>query len=494
MLFRLALGTFARCSILKPRRKRLLSLGKRASLFGGVLSLVGSFLSGCQCESSAPGSNSTKEASSPPLVARCVRSPRQLTLRPAKSEVESNGDWMVGHADFAAVDAPFSVEVGQGVGFEGGFWITALRAHSAGHEALLAHLDGSGLPVGPVRSLGVVSGQIRPPHLVVSGDLDGKSELIVTLQQPKSGGFELQIARLSGVAEEPLKWRQGPFQAADESNNYDVAARSNSMLVAWDEWSKLSRRGVALVSYLGQTEGQAPSELPEPRPLSRIDSDAEAPRIVVRPGGYWAAWIVNAARPLSSAVYAPSSTAPENPSAKVRASLAFGKRWIELLALDERGHKVGKTLRITSLEQRVVAFDLRTAQDGNAWVVWRAGAPSPAAGGGTLSVVAATLGGQLQSYPVPFEGLGAGEPSWISAEGADETWLTFADDRDRIQVLPLSGFPLVEEPWPLDSELLGATVLAARSKTFLFALPRGRQVELTTGQCGRAAASRPKVE
>ena len=105
----------------------------------------------------------------------------------------------------------------------------------------------------------------------------------------------LEIARLDGAA----LVREGAIvQQADESLAYDVAWPSSggngAPLVAWDEDAPmapgqiLADRGVVKVQVIGAGK---------PRVASPDTSDAEAPRLLARRGGYWLAWLARRPEP-----------------------------------------------------------------------------------------------------------------------------------------------------------------------------------------------------
>jgi hypothetical protein len=210
--------------------------------------------------------------------------------------------------------------------------------------------------------------------------------------------------------------------------------------------------------------------------------DAEAPRISARPGGYWLAWLVNATAASTGRVYDPGEEAKD----RVGTGTAYNARWLSLVSLDARGKPIGEARRLTARQGRVVGYDLATGPSGNAWLTWRQDAPTPGASGGRIAIAEVGAAGGPIIRSIRDEDVGAGEPNWLFASGAASRWLTFPDARDQTVLLSVESFAKLGAPLLLGPELEGAGALAARGEELLFAVPRGRALELFPATCRRA--------
>jgi hypothetical protein len=401
------------------------------------------------------------------------------------------------HFDAAAepepdVDLPFSVEPGMALELGSAFFATALRHEPHGNVALLARLSPGGGPAPAMLELARLEGDVPPPRLAVDGaDLLVAIEEIMGDPRTPASGYRVRLARLPAAAlagplppAESLQWHDGPSASRDESNAFDfAAAEPGGALFTWDDWPHGESHGRVYVQTIaGDGRSGAPSA------VSSALVDAEEPRLVARPGGYWLAWLVDVAsaqgrarsydpgEPETSAA-AGASNAPANPSGN-------GARGIEVLALDAAGQPAGNVRRIRTDSARVVGYDLTTNAAGNAWLVWRQDASSAGAAGGRVLMAEVQSDGPHEIVPVREDDVGSGEPTWLGAASpAGAPWLTFPDQRDRTLLVP-AGYPQpAAPPLVLAAELQGAAALAAVSGRVLFAQPRGRSLELFVAAC-----------
>jgi hypothetical protein len=160
-----------------------------------------------------------------------------------------------------------------------------------------------------------------------------------------------------------------------------------------------------------------------------------------------------------------------------------------VIALDGAGQPVGNVRRIRTETARVVGYDLTTNAAGNAWLVWRQDAPSAGAAGGRVLMAEVQSDGPHETLVLREEDVGSGEPSWLaSSSGSQLPWLTFPDQRDRTLLLAVDYPRPPAEPLELAVDLRGAAALAVAAGQVLFALPRGRALELFSAACQRELA------
>jgi hypothetical protein len=483
-------------------------------------------MAGCRCAGEAPPAPTASAAGAAAVAAPqfrrdCGFAGTVLTLQPSGA---AGGAVLQARAQRSAspdadpdpdsnVDLPFSVEPGMAVEHAGRFYATALRHESRGSVALLVRLGG-GEPA--TLELGRVEGDVPPPRLTLDGD-----DVLVSTEEAAGSTYRVRVARLprgefSGDASkneaskneasknEALRWQEGPRPSRDESNAYDLAAARGRVTFAWDDFPKGESHGRVYVSNLAADAAGASA----PSAVSGADVDAEEPRIAARPGGYWLAWLVDVANASGRArVYdpgeadegsasagaagvaaakaagargaqPPAGAAGAGPSSGPGKAGAYGARGIEVLPLDEAGKPAGNVRRIRTGDARVVGYDLVTSAAGQAWLVWRQDAPSPGASGGRVLMAEVQSEGPREALLVSDEDVGSGAPGWLPIGGSSNALLTFPDQRDRTLLLHMSLPNPLPQPLELAPEVQGAAALAAASGQVLFALPRGRALEL----------------
>jgi hypothetical protein len=324
-------------------------------------------------------------------------------------------------------------------------------------------------------------GEVSAPRLASNGKLT-----LVALQEATAGGHQVRLGRLADSGE-VSDWVTSPHQAADESSAFDVAVGSGRALLVWDEWSASENRGSARIASIELRSGAAAAAALR---LSDDATDAESPRIVPRADGFWVTWIANAPLGPGERQFYDPDRGEETAAELSQASLSHGARWLEALAVDDRGRASSRVLRITPADARVVGYDLIATEDGEVLVVWRQGAPSPSADGGQIAALRLTPGGPGDVTWIREGELGAGSPALIPSGLARAPWLTFPDSSDALRLLRLSpeaasGPPSTEIalPWT------GSVVLAAgHEQPLLVALPRAHGVELSLVRCAAGRA------
>jgi hypothetical protein len=432
----------------------------RASFAGALL--VCAFAGGCRCSEGAAPKPAPAPASD---VTLCARGPGQLTLSP--SDASQDGKW----GD--VTDLPFAVEVGVGAVHGRDFYVTALRSEARGASELLARL-GAGAQESELIELGRVQGDAAPARIAARG-----SDVIAALLEPAAGQRKLRLGRVQrDVLPTVVRWGAELPQGNDESSAFDLALGEGRVVVAWDDWNAAGKHGeIRSASLALEALEVPPAEMPI---VSAAGHDAEAPRLAVRPGGYWLAWLVGSARP--GAVTA----APPGPGTDEAAGadpLLSGERWIELLALDAAGVAAGKVARVTRGGGRVLGFDLTAGPDGNAWLVWREDAVSVLAPGGSV-VLGVVRDGVTTEHVIDDQEVGAGVPSWLPSDAAlAKRWLSFAGKGDLARVFPIERPGETPPALTLGRSLRDATPLAVNAPDIVFAAPRARSIELSVATC-----------
>jgi hypothetical protein len=440
------------------RRRVLTALG----FAGAVLGV------GCRC-SSEPAST-VAVVSAPAATPDCQRQGVLLTLAPSGAEGRP-----VDAVD-PSVELPFATEPGMAIAFAGGFYATGQRHESRGAVALLGRVGADDAPTQLIE-LGRVRGDVLPPRLASDG-----TDLWVVLQEATPNGRALRVGRfVRADLDRAPSWRPGPEQSNAESSGFDIAAQPGGALLVYDDWSAAANHGRILAAAFGAEPTD--SGRIEGRVVSPAGVDAEAPRVTPRPGGFWLAWLVNASGGGSGRVYDPG----DEQNARAAAGSAYGARWLSIVALDLQGKPAGDARRLTARQERVVGYDLTTGPSGDAWVAWRQDAPTPGASGGRIVMAEVPIDRSAEIRTLRDEDVGAGEPTWLFAGSDAPRWLTFPDARDRTLLLRVPGLRELGSPLRLGDDLEGAGALAASGDRVLFAVPRGRSLELFPAACAARA-------
>jgi hypothetical protein len=367
------------------------------------------------------------------------------------------------------VELPFAPEPGVGLALGEQLFATGLRREGRSTLAMLARFGPE--PESPdLVEIARLQGDAAPPRLAADG-----GQLIVGVQETTPTGYALRVARIEPEQlRASLVWQAAPPQSKDESNVFDLGASEGRVVVVWDEWLTEARHG-RIASFVFDADPASQAQA-----LSAPAVDAETPRISVRPGGYWVAWLVNLDAS-AGRIYDPGSGG-EDPTASVQPG-SFARRGIELLMLDARGHRSGEPLRVTGADDHVVGYDLATGPEGSAWLVWRHDVPSPGAIGGRITMAEVREDGGMETSLLADSSIGAGEPSWLPARAEPGPWLTFPDDADQTLLFRVQRPLAITESLALIGDTKRAAALGAAGDRILFAAARGPDIEFFPARC-----------
>ncbi|MDF2694478.1 MAG: hypothetical protein K0S65_2861 [Labilithrix sp.] len=332
-----------------------------------------------------------------------------------------------------------------------------------------------------VVNVGPPLGDDPPPSPRWSGD---QAYVAFIARHGSAAGAKVRELRVARLEEAALGKVEGTIvQQADESTAFDAAwGEGGTGLVAWDEdaptqgkpagWSEsgvpvsFEGRGFVKVQVLGSETRRVAS--PE-------TSDAEAPRLLARPGGgFWLAWL---ARRAEDELYA-----VEGPGEK----RAF--RWVEVVALAANGDAAGPVRRVSPEKGRAASFEL--ARSGSELVVMVQDEAAPSEGAGAR-IVRYTVGEKIESSDVVDGGVGTTlaelVPAASPADGA--RWLAWTDTSERAHMTPLAGGLVAAGRPTTEPSLDGARVLAAASPDGIYALVGASPSEPAAGR----AAMHPEL-
>lgn len=366
--------------------------------------------------------------------------------------------------------APFAVSLGRGAVFAGGFAVGALRDAEGGSVAQVATLGFDGKNPELVR-LARSRGDLEPPVVAGAG-----SSVLAVMLEPNAAGRAIKIAKVEGGS---VTWGAELAEGRDESLAMDLAASGDRAVLVWDDVPKDGKRSVVMLASFDTATLRSTTR---PRPVSPPSVDADLPRIVARPGGYWMAYAAQAAgeqgKDKSKANPPKAKKKPTNEVDEERGGEAIANRWVELIPLDEAGAPAGSPRAVTPKDGHVLAYDVELGADGSALVAFRDDDTPIGSSGGRVGLVAVGLGGSGEARIVAEEGVGAGVPELLPG------WLTVASLSGPLRLAPVTGAGELFGPLAPEASFgVGGEVLAATREALLVARPAGRAMKLSITKC-----------
>jgi hypothetical protein len=430
---------------------------------------------------SAPASVPALNAS-PPAPARCVDVARDAFVigdAPAPRPAAAPSD----DAPIPAGDdpddplAPFAVSLGRGATFDGGFAVGALRDAEGGTVAMIATLSADGKD-GKLTRLARSRGDLEPPVLAGAG-----SSVLAVMLEPNAAGRSLKIAKVAGGE---VTWGAELAEGRDESLAVDLATAGERAVIVWDDVLKDTKRSSVILASFDVASLRSTTQ---PRPVSPPSVDADSPRVVARPGGYWLAYVAQAAEKERADRDDPSAKPKSKRPAKneideERGGEAILNRWLEVIPLDETGAAVSAPRAVTPKNGHVLGYDVELGEDGAVLLAWRDDDTPSGSSGGRVSTVLVRLGGVGEARVVAEEGVGAGVPELLPG------WLFVAALSGPARLGPVTpAGELAGELIPEASLGVGGEALAATKAALLVARPAGKAMKLSVMKCTPSAAA-----
>ncbi len=382
---------------------------------------------------------------------RCTQQPQQFTL-PGLSEGESFEEGR---------DAPFGIEVGRAITVGSEHWVPFVRGGSSRGSAGVVRL-GAGLEA-RLAELGDVIGDVPPPGLA---GLGSRVFVALTESDARGGGYRLGLLRDSGP-----DWFGSVDQRGDDSPSFSLLTTESVGLFVWDDWdTALGHSVISLVRF----DVQAPDGVEDLGSVSPAATDAEQPRLMSRPGGFWLSWVaLGEAKPSED-----SSSEP----------LVVPKHaWLEVMPLDASGKPTAEPLRVTDERGRVVAYDGLAAHDGSVLFAVRDGETPAELDDGQVQLIRVQADGSITKQVVEAPHLGASAPNLLydtnPGGGAPHGWLVLASGGGTTMLAGLSPFGVPLEAATASSTLGTAGVLAAQRGELLVVRPRGRDAVFGLARC-----------
>lgn len=295
--------------------------------------------------------------------------------------------------------------------------------------------------------------------------------------QASDAGPRLRVLRVAELreGESGLGRAFAPvLQQLDESTAFDLAwSDSGTALAAWDEDAPArADASVPVASERGFVKVQVLALAGDPPPTRRIaspdTSDAESPRLIARPGGYWLAWLARRGEVDEHLVEGPGERR------------AF--RWVEAIALDAKGEPAGPVRRVSSERGRAATFDLALAEPkalrGSDLVVVVQDDAAPSEGAGAriaryrVRAPDSTDNSAFEIADIVDGGVGQTLAELVPAPAPADAarWLAWTDTAERAQMTPLGPGLAASGRTSPEPALDGARVLAQAPPDGIFAL------------------------
>jgi len=325
---------------------------------------------------------------------------------------------------------------------------------------------------GRLVELGEIRGDVDAPLAVGFA-----SYLFGAVLEPTASGYDLRIGRVLG---DEVRWGVEFVQGKDASLAFDVAVNESVGVAVWDDLSKGKKQSQIVVATF---DPRALAVKSRAQPVIREAVDAELPRVIRRPGGFWLAYVA------SSTVELPSRPDDEDlgrdSNQERYAAEKIEHSWLEVVPLNDEGRLAGRPRQVTNADGYIQGFDIEVSDDGAAFVAWRDDDTPSGAHGGQVSLVVVRMGGIDQPRIVAGDEVGAGVPNLLPG------WIAVTDKRGRARLAPLTPGGL------LRGELLAEPVigvgqpLAAGRQGLWLAQPAGKAVDLMVVHCD--PSKRPSV-
>ncbi len=355
---------------------------------------------------------------------------------------------------------PFGVELGTAVATPRGFAAAGIRGAGQAFVAILNELDSRRV------DLQVLHGDPETPALAAAGE-----DLLVGLRTTDAAGFAIKLARVP--REGGPEWGYEVSKLGRSVIGLELAVHARRALLAYQSEDKGGSR-----LWLGSFSLDALKEPFEVRPLQV--KDAEMPRLVARPGGFWLTWVHTLGEAKKAAKSAGGSAAVEDP--EERDLLEVGLRVIEVAQLDERGKLLAPPLRVGTPRPQVLLFDVAALASGSLLIAARSDSATPGAESGAILLSEVGLDGSVHEDRLESDEIGAGAPVLLVDTSAKlpAPWLVVSapNDGTRVGLVRGASTTLLD-----DVRLGGAEVLAVSRGTFLTQRGRGRSAELRALAC-----------
>lgn len=313
------------------------------------------------------------------------------------------------------------VELGDAAWLSQGLVVAGVRADSSGSEAMVVFWDGqhSHREI----FLGEVYGSTELPTLAARG-----LSTFVAVSDNEASSAKMSLLRIdeAGAAAEisrglELSVVRDDFTAA----RIGLPSQGERGFLIWDDFEQQRARSVVrlLPFSLSSLDAAGP-----PRVLSPSEKDATQPRIVTRPGGFYALWL--------SAQLAGAAASRSNLGAQIAVTM-----------LSESGQAIAAPLLASEPHDHVFSYDAQLFS-GQLLVAFRAADPQAGWAEGPLKLALVGADGSVSSAQVTGDRPGPGAPQLL-CDAQERCLLAARGDDDQLllcEVGPHLSCQLADEP------------------------------------------------
>ncbi len=374
---------------------------------------------------------------------------------------------------------PFAAELGGAVPFAGSFAVSALWARAGKTIATVALLDAE-VGGGKLVELGRLHGDPDPPELAVFD-----ADLVALVHDSDAGGELLRLVAIRpGAAKAEVVLGAEIASSRDESRVASLELGPERGVAIWDEWSAADKHGVIVTSSFARKDI---SNVSKKRIVSLRGEDAEAPRVVRRPGGFWAAWISRTAAPKPRAPL-PKPAASASADLPEPSLVDLGERYLSAVPLDHNGVAVSEPKAITPKNSHVLVFDLAPGPDGSLLFSWRDDDSAPGTDERQIYIGSVKPDGTAERRLLDDRGPGVGVPAILVDDApkdpsAPHAWLSLDSVSDATRIGALGPSANLLDALGVEPAVRSADLLAISKGKLLVARPRGLAMELSLIEC-----------
>ncbi|HVY26585.1 MAG TPA: hypothetical protein VHB79_08520 [Polyangiaceae bacterium] len=392
----------------------------------------------------------------------CRRLPGfELTLAAEASTDAKRRDSQEDEDDDALM--PFGVDTGSAVAVPNGFAVAGIRGAGEAFVAVLGEQASRRV------DLGELHGDAETPALSAFDE-----RVLVALRSSDAAGFTIKLASVPLVGGD-VEWGYELSKLGKAVTDVDVAVSGAHALLVFQADAKQGGPRLLVGSF-------APATIKQPFEAKPLDvKDAEMPRVVARPGGFWLTWVRSLPEPKKPAGPRPASDAGA-PDPEEREILEVGLRVVEVAKLDEQGKLVGAARRVGEPRRQVLLYDVAALASGGLLVATRSDSATPGAEGGALLLSEIGADGSVRVDQLEDEDIGVGAPTLLVDHDAKlpGPWLTLSAPNDSTRAGLAQGS---QTKLQADPALGHAEIVAVSGGHFLAQRGRGRGIAFDALDC-----------
>lgn len=358
---------------------------------------------------------------------------------------------------------PFGVDTGSAVAQPLGFAVAGIRGAGQAFVALVGEQASRAV------DLGELHGDAETPALAALPD-----RVLVALRSSDAAGFTIKLGSVP-LTTGGVEWGYELSKLGKAVTGVDLAVSGAHGLLVFQADAKQGGSRLLVGSFAHANI----KESFEPKPLDV--KDAEMPRVVARPGGFWISWVRSLPEPKKPAAPKPSTDAGA-PDPEERDILDVGLRVVEVAKLDEQGKLLGGARRVGEPRRQVMLYDVALLASGGLLVATRSDSAAPGAEGGALLLSEVGADGSVRAEQLEDDEIGVGAPTLLVDRDAKlpGPWLTLSAPNDATRVGLVQGR---QTKLQADPALGHAEVAAVSSGHFLTQRARGRGVAFEALDC-----------